>query len=261
MKRTALTITAFVALFVMYAARPVVTTATQPLESSIPTTENEVTPTVTRTTTPKRFLSVTPRITIPDRLLSRMPTIDPSRKPSPRPTRDPSTFPTRFPTLNISRFPTINPSLIPTRVPRATIAARVCERVTSALDKRIEQYQQAKDKRSDVISRLHNLITLAQSKGVDTTELEAALPALQQRVDKLTTDVDQLVTLLQDAKNADCNATDGSFDAKLESARAQLLVIRNDLNEIRTYYHDSISPLLADLRTQLEATITPTTTL
>lgn len=144
-----------------------------------------------------------------------------------------------------------------TRIQAKCIAAQtplstVKGHVVSMEKSRVNVYAGVLDKFTSLSEKLKN-------KGVDTTEFDADIATLKTKVDTLNTDMAAYKQAVSDLVAMDCKTDPEGFKASLETARASLLKLKTDSEAIKAYVKDTIKPLLATIRSQLETDKTTNT--
>lgn len=103
-----------------------------------------------------------------------------------------------------------------------------------------------------VVKHLTDLSEKLQNKGADTTELDAAVVTLQEKITIFNDDLVIYKQAIADLEAMDCVTDPDGFKASLDTARATLDTLKQDANDIRTYVKDTIKPLLQTIRATLE---------
>jgi uncharacterized protein involved in exopolysaccharide biosynthesis len=105
----------------------------------------------------------------------------------------------------------------------------------------ITEYQNVKKKVETLVARL-------KTEGKDTTKLEADLRQLDVLIKKATDDYTAFMTALKDTKNYTCGRSEGAYADALKKAMDKLMIARQSLLAIRTYYQVTIRPDILALK-------------
>lgn len=108
----------------------------------------------------------------------------------------------------------------------------------------------------NIINRLTKLSEKLKAKEVDTTELNADIVVLQEKMTKLNTDLAEFKQIVGDLAAMDCATDPDGFNAALEAARTARQQVHQDGLDVRAYINDTIKPLLKTIREQLATTET-----
>ncbi len=99
----------------------------------------------------------------------------------------------------------------------------------------IAEYQNVKKKVEELVARL-------KTDGKDTTKLEADLRQLDVLIKKASDDYTAFITALKDTKNYTCGKSEGAYADALKKAMDKLMLARQSLLAVRTYYQTTIRP-------------------
>jgi DNA repair exonuclease SbcCD ATPase subunit len=99
----------------------------------------------------------------------------------------------------------------------------------------IQEYQNAKKKLEEVITRL-------KTAGANVTKLEADLVELDKLIKKAADDYTAYIAALKDTKNYACGKSEGAYANALKAAQEKLKTARLSLLAIRNYYQSTIRP-------------------
>jgi chromosome segregation ATPase len=102
----------------------------------------------------------------------------------------------------------------------------------------------------NLVSRLTKLSDRLQDRAIDTTEFDAEIVQLQEKIVTFQTDLagyKQTVSDL-DALGADCATDAEGFKASLEVARSAREKLKVDVNDIKSFVNDTIKPTLKTIR-------------
>jgi DNA repair exonuclease SbcCD ATPase subunit len=124
---------------------------------------------------------------------------------------------------------------------------QVCDSSDTKLDQTIIRYntngQRKKTQYQQVSARLKSVVERLKSAGVDTSQLELMIPELDQKIAEFNTDIDALVSQLHEVKELPCDESE-TFQLEINSTRAQQQLIRSDIEDIKTYYRDTVRPAI-----------------
>jgi uncharacterized protein YoxC len=140
---------------------------------------------------------------------------------------------------------------------KATREARIedrCEDVTAHVDEVLAGYntnhQGQVVKHEKMLERLRKMNENLIAKGYETADLVAAVQVLGEKIEKLNADHETFIGELEDTKEFACGESEGAFKTAMEEARAAMKVVRADVEDIRTYYRDTIRPAIEALKAQ-----------
>lgn len=137
------------------------------------------------------------------------------------------------------------------RIAGLCVAAQaVVGRLQTNLDTVIEN---RRSRYAVVADKLNELVRKLQAAEVDTTELEAVIAELDALADTVVEAVTEYQTTLTDLAEMDCEADPSGFKAALSAAREQRAEIITSAQGVRSYFVDTIKPLLQTIREQLVA--------
>lgn len=117
------------------------------------------------------------------------------------------------------------------------------EKVASGITNRTTAY-------TNIQTKLNDLATKLKSK-VDTTQLEAELEVLDQKISDFSTAVTTFQQTLADLKEVKCTEDASGFRASLDAAKTEQTAVSNAAKAVRTQVQDVIKPLLQAIRTEL----------
>lgn len=140
------------------------------------------------------------------------------------------------------------------------MAETKCKNLENKLATRIGRYenngQMLQKVYGNMKTRLDRLSAQLKAAGVDTTKLNTDLAALYVKIDKLYADQAAFMVTLQESQTAVCGKTEGEFKTQIENARKVPEVIRQDRNDIKTFFQTTIKADLQAIRAQLAETNT-----
>lgn len=113
----------------------------------------------------------------------------------------------------------------------------------------------------DIVNALSKLITQLQGvNGIDTSTLTQEQTNLTASVATYKAALADYQQSLSDLQNMDCKSDPVGFQAALQTARTKQSTISTAVRSIRTYITNTIKPTLTQIRTQLNANKTASTT-
>ncbi len=143
------------------------------------------------------------------------------------------------------------------------VRERKCDVVQKKLEQRVATYREHRDdhieKYETVKDRIKNIISKFNDKGYDTSELEADLVVLDGKIKKFQSDADAFFIKLEGANDYVCGDSEGKFRSGIREARDLLKVVREDAQDIKSYYQTTIKEDLENLRNQPKPTSSPLT--
>lgn len=105
----------------------------------------------------------------------------------------------------------------------------------------------------NILKSLNDLLAKLDAQGYNSTDLQAAVSVLSDKIDAFKTEMDSYKQAADDLTVIDCTQDPTSFKAALESARASHDSLGTSVSDIRTYIANTIKPLLKTTRTQIES--------
>ncbi len=132
--------------------------------------------------------------------------------------------------------------------------AQRCDLVIQRVQDRITNFEENKTSHEEhynaVISKLTEIATQMEEKGLDTTDLKADVSTMQVMVTEYVATYSNFVAQLNTSLTYDCGESEGAFLDALEGARDTLEVARVLRQEIREFYTLEIRSDIKDLRMQ-----------
>jgi antitoxin (DNA-binding transcriptional repressor) of toxin-antitoxin stability system len=122
----------------------------------------------------------------------------------------------------------------------------VLQRIDSGHTKRIEVY-------GATIAKLSPLSEKVKAKNVDTTQLDAEIKMLRQKMDTFTQDAAIFKQTVTDLTVMDCASDPSAFQISLEAARTAQTQVKADAEAISSYVKDTLKPTLVEIRQKLSA--------
>lgn len=103
----------------------------------------------------------------------------------------------------------------------------------------------------NLVDRLTKLSTKLQDRNLDTTEFDAEIAELQEKITTFQTDLTAYKEAVSDLGSMDCAADVEAFKASLEAARSAREKLKMDVVGIKAYVNDTIKPTLKSIRDQI----------
>lgn len=113
---------------------------------------------------------------------------------------------------------------------------------------------------SKLVTRLTDLISRAKAAGYDTTDLEANLATLKDKIATFTTDKAAYIAALKTSQTYVCGKSEGEFKDAIVGARTELAAVFADAKDIESYVKETIKPTVLALKKELAPTASPTST-
>jgi hypothetical protein len=150
---------------------------------------------------------------------------------------------------------TATPLFMPSQVQALTNKEQErCNLVTSRIELLTTRYGNNKQRHVNAYinakDRITNLVNKLESKGYDVSKLKADLIVWEEKTQKFGTDYQEFINILNESKTYICGQSNGDFLASLAKARQQLLIIRQDVLDIRLYYQETIRADIQALKSQ-----------
>lgn len=136
--------------------------------------------------------------------------------------------------------------------------AGVCKTSQQRLEKVQAQVEQTAVKRQEkldsIVAKLKTLSTRLQASSVDTTELDALITTLEQKITDFMANYELYQQAIEDTTAIDCETDPEGFKASLDAARAERAKLKESSTEIKQYVRESIKSLLDQIKSSLEQT-------
>ena len=120
------------------------------------------------------------------------------------------------------------------------VVAQRCALLTTNIDTRINKYTTNKQTHvenfTNVKNKLDTMILTFSNSGYDVTKLRADSKMLEDKIKKLGTDYDLYIAKLGETKSYACGTSQGMFVTTLNVAKNQLLIVSQDMYDIKNYY-------------------------
>ncbi|MDA3814888.1 MAG: hypothetical protein PF549_00800 [Patescibacteria group bacterium] len=137
---------------------------------------------------------------------------------------------------------------------RGEIKEKRCDQVRSRIRKKIEKFngnnKYHQKNFNGVEKNIEELVNLFKAEGLDTSELESYLAVLKTKLEKLYTDHDTFLEALEASTEVDCFDIEDGVKNKLQIAKQEGEVIREDILAVKDYYKDTIRPELIELKNE-----------
>lgn len=129
-----------------------------------------------------------------------------------------------------------------------------CELIQTKVETKLQNYvdkkAQFETNYEEAKQTLDEIIAYLEGEGYDTASLKTAKTELTAKIDKFKSDYAVLIDKLEDVKAdfAKCGDGSGTFAGIYEDAKEQLVVIRDDVKDIRQYFRSNIKSELKEIR-------------
>lgn len=130
-----------------------------------------------------------------------------------------------------------------------------CEQTGVRINTRVNRYENNQAMYQKVFSnmktRLDRLVANLKEKGADTTQLEADLKTLAEKIAKLDSDYATFIAALKETTTSTCGQSDGEFKKQLGEARSVIPTIKADRQDIKNFFQTTIKKDLQTIRQKL----------
>lgn len=130
-----------------------------------------------------------------------------------------------------------------------------CEKINSNVEKIISNYDEkvAKhiEKYQNIVIKVETAVNRIEEKGIDVTMIRSQLETLNQMILNMHQNREQYINTLRDSQNYICGESEGEFKNRIQTARTELNLVKNNAEEIKNYMENTIRPELLRLREQL----------
>jgi len=127
-----------------------------------------------------------------------------------------------------------------------------CSAVERRVEGRIKMYEENRDPHFARFEKFAERISMfadnAEDKGFNVTKVREDINILDEKIAKLENDYDAFIEKLKETRNFTCGHSEGRFKEALNESRAQLRVVREDVNDIKKFFREVIKSDLNDLR-------------
>lgn len=135
-------------------------------------------------------------------------------------------------------------------------AQKRCEVVSELINKRVEIFKKTKTNHQEnydkLLSRLNEVSTKLNEKGLDTTNLNSDIATLTTMVSEYKTKYDSFVTQLEQIQEVVCGENATTYKDTLEQTKTMLQELRQLRIKIREFYLTEVREDLKLLRQQAE---------
>lgn len=125
-----------------------------------------------------------------------------------------------------------------------TVTLRLMENAGQVKQTRENAYNSITDK-------LQKLVIKLDSAGIDTASLSEAITMMNSEVDIFLATMTEYETILLDLGEMDCESDPEAFKAALSAAKAQRVTLVSSSQGLRSYFNESIKPILQQIRAEL----------
>jgi hypothetical protein len=131
-----------------------------------------------------------------------------------------------------------------------------CEKINNNVEKIIENYDhkvgQNIESYKTVVLNIQKAVDNLSSKGINVDKLRADLVVVNQMIVQMSEHRAQYIETLEGSQNHVCGESEGDFKTKIQEARTQLSLIREDGDAIKAYIKNTIRPDLLEVREGLK---------
>lgn len=138
---------------------------------------------------------------------------------------------------------------------RIKLKCKASQGLLSSLSGRIKGIETSRNNvYKELTDRLTDLTSKLKNQGVDTTELNTEIDALNAKIATFKTDLDAYKLAVSDLSGMDCASDPTAFKSSLLAARSAHDKVTADALAVRNYVNETIKPTLQKIRQQLEQT-------
>ena len=128
---------------------------------------------------------------------------------------------------------------------------RRCDVIENRIAVQVARYENNAQKHTAryerMIARLNALVARLQADDVDTTELEAAIAVLDEKIQLFAHNAASYIESLRATQDFACGESEGDFREALAESRSLLQILRENAVDIRTYWQETLRPLITEL--------------
>lgn len=110
----------------------------------------------------------------------------------------------------------------------------------------------------NLLNRLEKFSAKLTDKGLDSTELDANIVTLKEKIETFNTNLANYKQAVADLAEMDCEADPEAFQASLDTARDLRQTLHESGQDIRTFVKETIKQTLKDIRAQISGESTET---
>jgi gas vesicle protein len=131
---------------------------------------------------------------------------------------------------------------------------RACERVQNRVQNAIERYRGNTNRYRSFFNgievKLTNLISKASAAGYDTSKLEDDLETLRNMITEASQTLYDYLDVLESSEEFTCGESEGVYKDQIKEAKELVKQLRTEIQEMRSFYHETLKPDLNELREQ-----------
>jgi hypothetical protein len=101
-------------------------------------------------------------------------------------------------------------------------------------------------------ARLNVLVTRLNEAGKDTSELESALLVLDEKIQQFIHNATAYIESLKLAQEFACDEPEINLRGKVTETRSLLLLLRENVMDIRSYWRETLRPMIVALINESE---------
>jgi len=141
------------------------------------------------------------------------------------------------------------------------VAAK-CDKADNVILKIVEKYTATR--REHVLNfnafrkRYDEVLNELGIQGYNVTELKTYSKNLETKISTYATDVSTFIQSLKESQKLACGESNGKYLEEVKKAKEFLKKVRTDIQDIKTYYHDTIRPALINLKKEVKENKTST---
>ena len=132
-----------------------------------------------------------------------------------------------------------------------------CAAVNHRVEGRLAMYEENRDPHFTrfvrLADKLNEIINKSYVKGYNTSVLDADLVILNEKILKFQEDYTLFIQKLENTRNFTCGHSEGQFKAALNESKMQLRIVRQDAEDIKEFYKETIKKDIAELGKQIKA--------
>jgi hypothetical protein len=153
--------------------------------------------------------------------------------------------------VRVQKTQTIRTAPAVVRDARPVDLAQRCQVIKQRFDVQIDRYglnvRQHTLRYERMQARLNVLVTRLNQAGKDTSELEAALVVLDEKIGQFIHNAATYIESLKLAQEFACDETETRLLGKVTETRSLLQLLRADVADIKSYWQEVLRPMIAAL--------------
>jgi chromosome segregation ATPase len=132
-----------------------------------------------------------------------------------------------------------------------------CEFIANRIQNRISTYEQNQSARSEsyknIQTRARTIANRLKSDGYDTSQLEADLATLSDKIENISDNYATFISDLKNTQGVECGNSKGEFANRYMNARNAMLAVREGMLDVKTFIQDTIRTDIQKIRAQKPA--------